>query len=174
VVLALSATTVGVVHWWKNWPAKHFGVVEKGVLYRSGQPEGNEWELLRDHYGIKTVLNLRGESIHSPWWQEEHAFCEANGIRCVDVAVGAERLTEEQLKEIMEITTDPSQQPVLVHCEVGKRRTGVVVAAYRIMVEGWSATKAISDAERYRKHLTCYAGYLSELEQRRAQADKTM
>jgi protein-tyrosine phosphatase len=38
-----------------------------------------------------------------------------------------------------------SPKPMLVHCLKGSDRTGAVVAAYRIMLENWSADDAISE-----------------------------
>ena len=40
--------------------------------------------------------------------------------------------------------SDPLNQPVYVHCALGQDRTGVVVAAYRMDVDGWS----FEDAEK--------------------------
>jgi protein tyrosine/serine phosphatase len=37
-----------------------------------------------------------------------------------------------------------------MHCEAGSRRTGVAVAAYRILVDGWDADRAIAEAKMLR------------------------
>jgi protein tyrosine/serine phosphatase len=37
-------------------------------------------------------------------------------------------------------------KPVLVHCEHGEDRTGLIVAAYRVRVSGWDKSKAMAEA----------------------------
>ncbi len=44
--------------WLHDSPVRHFAVVERGVLYRSGQPDEAGRRRLRDHYGIRTVIDL--------------------------------------------------------------------------------------------------------------------
>ena len=59
VLLVVGGAAVGVGHWWHNYPVHRFGVVREGVLYRSAQPSGSEWGLLREKYGIRTVVGKR-------------------------------------------------------------------------------------------------------------------
>jgi tyrosine-protein phosphatase SIW14 len=59
-------------------------------------------------------------------------------------------VTDAELERFFQIVDDPSQQPVLVHCHAGSRRTGVMVAAYRIAVQGWSYEDAMAEAETFR------------------------
>ena len=49
----------------------------------------------------------------------------------------------------LRVAADPSRQPVLVHCRYGKDRTGVVIAAYRVVHEGWEPKAAAAEAKRY-------------------------
>jgi protein tyrosine/serine phosphatase len=36
-----------------------------------------------------------------------------------------------------------------VHCEAGVGRTGIMVASYRMAVQGWSTGHAVAEARRY-------------------------
>jgi tyrosine-protein phosphatase-like protein OCA2 len=58
--------------------------------------------------------------------------------------------TEEQMTEILAIVKDPQSWPVLIHCQKGKGRAGVVVAALRYALDGWSEEKVMREAERFR------------------------
>ena len=49
----------------------------------------------------------------------------------------------ELLKAVHVINSAP--KPVLVHCLHGSDRTGAVIAAYRILIEGWSKEEAIRE-----------------------------
>ena len=169
-LLAVGVTIVIVVagvaaRQWYNWPVHHFGVVEPGVLYRSAQPDRSGWERLRDYYGIRSVLDLREEAPDEPWAVLEREFCAENGIRHVRLPVQPPGLTDEELRIVVETIADPDCRPVLVHCELGKARTGVVVAAYRIAVQGWSYEAAMAEARRYKKDFgkRGYADYLEGL-----------
>jgi len=48
--------------------------------------------------------------------------------------------------------TDPANQPVFVHCSRGTDRTGVVMAVYRMEVDGWSEAEAEAEMEAFGFH----------------------
>jgi protein tyrosine/serine phosphatase len=52
----------------------------------------------------------------------------------------------EEVDRALEVVLDPSKRPVLVHCAHGEERTGAVVAAYRVVVEGWEPAAAEKEA----------------------------
>ena len=39
----------------------------------------------------------------------------------------------------------PEMQPVLVHCKHGSDRTGMMVAVYRVVVQGWEKGAAVDE-----------------------------
>ena len=57
--------------------------------------------------------------------------------------------TSAQLVEFLDYVTNPAHQPAYVHCQQGKGRTGVAVAAYRMAVEGQSVEAALAEAQRF-------------------------
>jgi protein tyrosine/serine phosphatase len=45
----------------------------------------------------------------------------------------------------LRLAVDPQRQPIFVHCLHGADRTGMVVAVYRVVVEGWSKEEALRE-----------------------------
>ncbi len=169
--VAVVAAAVGIGMWLHDFPAHHFGTVEAGVLYRTGQPSRAGWDAIRSLYGIRTVINLRRYRPQDDWWKTEMAFCKEHGIENVHLQVATRGLTDEQLARFLEIVRDPACHPVLVHCEAGSSRTGVTVGAYRILEQGWDLDKTLDDIARYRfrPHVeTGHAAWLRELVDQRA------
>ena len=73
---------------------------------------------------------------------------EAEGIRYV--WLHSTQVPEpENVEAFLELMDDPANHPVLVHCEHGVGRTGVMSALFRMEYEGWSAAAAIEEARRY-------------------------
>jgi protein tyrosine/serine phosphatase len=52
---------------------------------------------------------------------------------------------DQDVLTFLRIVTDKASQPVLVHCAQGSDRTGMMVAIYRIVVQGWSKEDALNE-----------------------------
>lgn len=164
LALVMVASAAAAFWHFRNWPVNHFAVVEEGVLYRCAQPEQTGWERLRDHYHIKTVIDLREERPKQDWFVLEREFLKDNGIRHIRLPIGSDHMTPEELKTVVDTINDPANRPVLIHCELGKARTGVAVAAYLITVKGWDYPAALEEATKFNEHIKPgYAAYLKEL-----------
>jgi uncharacterized protein (TIGR01244 family) len=115
-------------------------------LFRGGQPKKDGIKKLAD-LGIKTIVNLRGESDDTK--AEEHE-AKSFGMRFFNVPMSsAGRPTEEQVKLIFEIIESSENAPVFVHCRRGSDRTGVIIALFRIKYNGWNDTQALDEAKRF-------------------------
>ncbi len=67
--------------------------------------------------------------------------------------------TVDELREIVyEIQRDPDIA-TYVHCRRGKDRTGYVIAAYRILVDGWEIDAAYEEAKKYGHASFYYTGW---------------
>jgi len=171
VVFSALSALLGLGVWaWRSqyWPAHHFSTVRQGVLIRGGQPTAAGWRAIHQQYHLKTVIDLRQDRPDADWALVERDFCRANGIQHVKMPIGAAP-TPAQLEQFIRIVTDPQNQPVFVHCEAGSRRTGVMVAAYRILVDGWSVDRAISEYRRFRRDIyPAQEQFLRSLAQRKS------
>lgn len=107
------------------------------TLYRSAQPTAAGMEALQ-RLGIKTVINLR--AFHSDRDEIGKGTLGYERIR-----MNTWHPEREDAVRFLQIVTDPSRQPVLVHCQHGADRTGTLCALYRIVVQGWTKEEAIRE-----------------------------
>lgn len=124
-------------------------------LYRSGQPGEGGFKAL-EKLGIKSVLNLR--EYHSDDDEAEHT-----GLRLYRIKLAAGKVTREELMNCL-LTINSAPKPILVHCWHGSDRTGIVCAAYRIVMQDWTPEKALEELmdERFGHHRSYYSN-LAEL-----------
>lgn len=137
--------SVAVIAWHKTM--YHFKTVDPGKLYRSGTLSELALGAAHKIYGIKTIVNLRSErEMKDEWYTREKAFAEANGMQLVDIPMPPDTPpTPEQIVKFLAVATDPRRQPVLVHCEMGVIRTGMMVAVYDISVLKRANERVFSD-----------------------------
>jgi protein tyrosine phosphatase (PTP) superfamily phosphohydrolase (DUF442 family) len=118
----------------------NFGVVDDG-LYRCGQPSGAGCtECVRQK--VKTIVSVR--SAH-----DDAGLIRGTGLRYARIPMHAWKVNDRDVAQFLKIATDPECRPVMLHCAQGQDRTGVLVAAYRRVVQGWSAEQAIAEMETY-------------------------
>jgi protein tyrosine phosphatase (PTP) superfamily phosphohydrolase (DUF442 family) len=103
-------------------------------LYRSAQPDADGMKALKA-MGIRTVVNLR--TFHS-----DRELLAGTGLDSEHIYMKTWHPEEEDVVRFLRIVADPARQPVLVHCQHGSDRTGMMVAFYRVIVQGWSKEKA--------------------------------
>jgi len=106
-------------------------------LYRSAQPTTEGIAKLKE-FGINTVVNLR--SFHSDRKKIGNAALVYEQIH-----MKAWHPEEEDVVRFLRLVTDESQGPILVHCQHGADRTGVMCAVYRVAVQGWTKEDAVKE-----------------------------
>jgi protein tyrosine phosphatase (PTP) superfamily phosphohydrolase (DUF442 family) len=105
-------------------------------LYRCEQPGLADIADLKA-LGVRTVLNLRKH-------HTDPKEFGAAGLTLLDNPIDAGDVTEEYLVATLRQFRD-APKPVIVHCWHGSDRTGVFVAAYRIVFEGWTREAALDE-----------------------------
>ena len=120
-------------------PAKPLEVAP-GV-YRSAQPDAVTLRAAREQ-GLRTVVVLRTKVP-----AEERSTASELGLDLVHVPMdGSKMPTIEEVDRALAVILEPAKRPVLVHCAHGEERTGAVMAAYRVVVEGWDPADAEAEA----------------------------
>lgn len=148
LLLALGiALSVGAFYLWKLHGTYHFAVVQPGVLYRDGLKSSPQFAATLDHVHPRTVVSLIDENEMSdpakPQLATEGELCARRGIMLdrIPVKLGGWPSSAD-IQAFLAIVADKGNQPVLVHCAQGVRRTGMFVAAYQESVLGYDKAKA--------------------------------
>ena len=116
-------------------------VLEPGVAIRAAQPSAARLDDIVRTYGVRSVVNLRGPNAGQPWYDEEMAASRRLGLAHVDIALSArQELTPAQLDAVLARVAQ-APKPVLIHCNGGSDRTGLVSAAW-VWSHGGSADDA--------------------------------
>ncbi len=113
-------------------------------LYRGGKPNKEGWTRLKE-LGIKTVVDLCGKDENAT---KEKKLMSKLGIDFVNIPLSIyKEPTEQQVLKFLNIVTDKQRQPVFVHCDSGRDRTGAMIAMYRVVVCSWSIKQAYNEAK---------------------------
>jgi protein tyrosine phosphatase (PTP) superfamily phosphohydrolase (DUF442 family) len=177
IALAVVATALVIPFGYVTWDvgvAHNFGAIEPGRIYRSGQmPAADLTRTLHDHR-IKTVLNLRGVNPRQPWYRAEREATNAAGATQVDISLSSsEWMSREQLRTLLRVI-DSCDYPLLIHCQWGSERTGLVSAFVTLLRSGATLEDAraqlslaylyvrVGDGKVMAEHLDQYESWLRE------------
>ena len=106
-------------------------------LYRGAQPTAEGIKQLQA-LGIKTIINLRSSDT-------DRDLLTVPGIRYERIPMTAWRPKDDDVMQFLRIVTDENRLPAFVHCRRGADRTGMMVAIYRVAVQGWDKEQAIAE-----------------------------
>lgn len=105
------------------------------LLYRSEQPNQLSVSEL-EKLNIRTVINLRD-------WHRDDKVLGKTGIRLIHIPIKTWNIHDWQIAQaLVEIERGSQYGNVLVHCQHGSDRTGLVIAMYRIIYQHWPIEKA--------------------------------
>jgi protein tyrosine/serine phosphatase len=134
-------------------PLSHEISAVTSQIFRGPRPNSNADILYLRRIGVRTIINLQGNAQIAilPGESAEDQLIEKNnaeraGLRYISAPTSTfSTLTPDEQQRLIQIAAmmnDPQLQPVFVHCIVGVDRTGVAVAAYRILYQGCSYKQA--------------------------------
>ena len=135
---------------WRADVRLNLSCVEEGALYRSGQPSARQLGAIVSKHDVRTLVNLRGTDALGKDKRavDEVEFAKSHGLRYVNIPYSNSG-AQAQIAEFLTVVADPANRPVLVHCAEGIERTGVMVAAYRMKVQGWPLAKALAEMKQF-------------------------
>lgn len=130
---------------------KNFGQTSE-TYYRGAQPESRDYPALAG-IGVKTVIDLTRDGR-----ADEQALVEHAGMKFYRIPLTtSEHPSEAAIAQFLSLVNDPANQPVFVHCQGGRHRTGVMTAIYRMTNDGWDANRAYDEMRQY--HFEGFPGH---------------
>lgn len=157
-----------------RWGSGNFGAVIPGKVFRSAQPSPSSLPGTIRSNGIKTVLNLRGANPEQDWYLRESAATLSAGATQVDFPMSSDQwLSREQARVLLQLL-DSCEYPIMIHCEWGAERTGLVSAIRRLLEEGSTLADGrrefstyylflpVKDGKVMRGHLDLYEKWLAD------------
>ena len=108
-------------------------------LYRSAQPDAEAMREL-EAFGIKTIINLR-ETDSDP------KPAQGTGLILRRVPMYTGKIKEDEIIAVMRMLKT-EEKPILVHCRHGADRTGLVMALYRMLDQGWTREEALAELKK--------------------------
>ena len=187
-LLAAIVVAAGWAGWnelkWKIFPY-HWGVVEEGRIYRSGQISAGVLEQVLREHEIAVIVHLGYDKPNKPDHRAEMDATAELGIERHTVAMngdGTAGAAEYARAVSVMAEARRKNRPVLVHCSVGVQRTGAVIALYRLLVEGKPPPDVLAEMRHNRfnprrnpsllPHLNAHMGEVARLLVERGTIDR--
>ena len=121
----------------------NFGKVNENY-YRGAQPKPDDYAALA-RLGIRTVIDLTKDGDLT-----EAASVAREGMRFVRIPLTTtDRPTGEAVDRFLKLVNDPVNQPVYVHCQGDRHRTGLMTALFRLTHDQWTADRAFGEMRKY-------------------------
>ncbi len=144
---ATTATSAAL----KQIQIDNFGEVNANY-FRGAQPMDHDYKDLAT-LGVKTVIDLTKDGR-----DDEAGLVKQAGMQFYRIPLTTtDRPSDEAVAQFLKIVTDPANQPVYVHCQGGRHRTGTMTAVYRITQDGWTADRAYDEMKQY--HFEGFPGH---------------
>ncbi len=130
----------------------NFHVVAPNIM-RGSQPSEEAFRLLKEYCGVKTILDLRSDIENLEW---EKRIVEGLGMNFINIPMsGRQAQAIETIEQCLGIINNKANQPIFVHCQGGKDRTGMIFAAFRMKYDRWSFKEALLEMLVYGYSRSC-------------------
>src|ERR1041385_1850640 len=113
--------------------------------FRGAQPKDHDYADLAA-LGVKTVIDLTKDGD-----EREPGMVRQAGMNFYRIPLTtSDRPSSEAIAQFLKLVNDPAKQPVYVHCQGGRHRTGAMTAVYRMTQDGWTADRAYHEMKQFR------------------------
>jgi protein tyrosine/serine phosphatase len=116
------------------------------TLYRGAQPSSAGFKTLQQ-MGVGIVVDFRDERGEIA---SESKAVQTLGMKYVSIPwSGSAKPSTIQVVQFLDLVRENPQAKIFVHCKRGADRTGVMVAAYRIVVEHKDVSDAVAEMHQF-------------------------
>ncbi len=124
-------------------PPENFALIEPGI-YRSAFPMKRNFSFLV-RLKLKSILTL----ILEEYPAANKEFNERHGVKLFQFGMEGNKepfrsMPAEKTAEALRVVMDPVNQPILIHCNEGKHRTGSLVGLLR-RARGWALSSTLDE-----------------------------
>jgi protein tyrosine/serine phosphatase len=113
---------------WRNW-----GVVESGRLYRSNHPLPWQLRQAAARFGLRTIINLRGQRLDCGSDRLGRAAAAELGLAHIDAPFESRGAPHrDRILRLAEIYRHMAE-PALIHCKSGADRTGLAAGIWLLL-----------------------------------------
>jgi protein tyrosine/serine phosphatase len=134
IVISIFLIGLGAIYWFAEEQG-NFHTITAGEAYRSAQLDPDEFAYYISKYHIRSILNLRGKNEAREWYRSELKFSQANNVSHYDISLSAgKEPTKEDVQALLQIFSHASR-PLLIHCQAGADRSGLVAAMWKTVVD---------------------------------------
>jgi protein tyrosine/serine phosphatase len=156
--IRLAIIILSIIGLVRHFHIKNFHVIKPGVLYTSGQPRGMDYTRLLYKYHIAAFVNLRFANEHRElnWHNEEVAWMKSNGVKYIELPIetnfpGDDFPNKEEYRKFLNIMSQSSNLPVLLHDSSGKKRVAYFAAVWMLKSGGFNLQQTIDKVQRIRE-----------------------
>ncbi|MEM8615787.1 MAG: protein tyrosine phosphatase [Pseudomonadota bacterium] len=121
-------------------------------MWRSNQPSPRQIAEHHRRFGLRTVINLRGQSTKGYYLLEQEA-CAALGIELIDFQVFSRDTPTVETVLAAKDLFDRIQYPALMHCKSGADRAGLMSVLYMIFRQGVRVETALAQLSKRYLHI---------------------
>ena len=115
-------------------------------LFRGGQPHGAGLESLAK-MGVNTIIDVRLTGA-----DKEKVEAEKLGMQVIALPWHCLFPKDDPIAKFLTYLREHPDKKVFVHCRYGDDRTGMMIAAYRMAVQGWTAEEAQQEMDKFGFH----------------------
>jgi protein tyrosine/serine phosphatase len=120
----------------------NFGQIND-AYFRGAQPRGQDYKDLAA-LGIKMIIDLSNDQA------TEAESVRSAGMKFVRIPLTTSAAPgQAAVDKFLSLVNDPANQPVYVHCQGGRHRTGVMTAVYRITHDHWTPDRAFAEMVQF-------------------------
>jgi protein tyrosine phosphatase (PTP) superfamily phosphohydrolase (DUF442 family) len=114
--------------------------VEKN-FFRSAQPDATGFKGLSTTHGVRSVISLRAFNADEP-------LAMGLDLKLKRVRINTWNIKRADVVDALQnLRRASGDAPVLLHCQHGADRTGMISALYRILYQGWSKDVVLDEMQ---------------------------